>query len=104
MNTLNARATTILHDCADLLRSKGEDYSGGSIDELDYFKFQHDTPHFDVLWSKILRYKSILDQGDEMNFDNARDTLMDIVNYAARAHAYMDLYWIEDDGVSPPTP
>ena len=54
------------------------------------------------LWTKVLRYRSILDQGDEMNFDNARDTLMDIVNYAARAHAYMDLYWIEDDEVSPP--
>ena len=87
---LNERATEILGECAGILEAKGKDYAGGTlVSELDYYRFNL-IPGADMLYTKLLRYVSVMEQGGA-NFEAADDSLKDMINYAARTIAYNEI-------------
>ena len=83
-------ATQILKDAAALKEAKSKDYQGGMWTEADYFPFGHES-YIHMLWTKMLRLRSVVERSeDEVNFESAEDTLMDMINYAAMYAAWME--------------
>ena len=88
-DSLNPRACEILEEAAAVLQKKGEDYAGGSVKDTDYFKYDG-VPGMPLMYTKILRYYSLMTQGGAQNFEGVEDTLKDLINYAARTIAYLE--------------
>ena len=83
-------AVQILKDAADLKEKKSKDYQGGKWTEEDYFPFGHES-YIHMLWTKMLRLRSVVERDDnEVNFESAEDTLVDMINYAAMYAAWME--------------
>ena len=88
---INNRAIQILDSCKKILINKGNDYHNPNsvvLDE-DYFKYDL-VPGATMLQTKLLRYISTM-QANEVNNEAATDSLMDLINYAARTKAYIDI-------------
>ena len=81
-------ALQILKDAAALKEKKSADYQGSKWTEEDYFPFG-ETSYVHMLWTKMLRLRSVLEQ-DNPNFESAEDTLLDMINYAAMMAAYLE--------------
>jgi len=83
------RAIEVLEECGSLMASKGVDYQGGSVKDDDYYP--HGWRSFDtMLTTKVLRFRSVMEQKGSVNFDTADDCLRDLINYAARAIVWME--------------
>lgn len=83
------RSVEILEECANLIRKKGLDYQGGSVSDPEYYP--HGWKSFDtMLTTKVLRFRSVMDQNGNVNYDSASDCLRDLINYSARA-----IVWLE---------
>jgi len=83
------RAIEVLEECGSLMASKGVDYQGGSVKDDDYYP--HGWRSFDtMLTTKVLRFRSVMEQKGAVNFDTADDCLRDLINYAARAIVWME--------------
>lgn len=83
-------ATQILKDAADLKERKSRDYQGSKWTEEDYFPYGVES-YMHMLWTKMLRLRSVLErEGEEVNFESAEDTLIDMINYAAMMAAYLE--------------
>ena len=78
-------AARILHECAELLEKKGQDYNHG-VKRDDYFLYGR-TSYMTMIHIKYLRLRSLIDQ-ETVNFDSLEDTLKDLINYAAIWHAH----------------
>ena len=75
-------ATKVLEECVDLMVRKGKDYQGGSVCDDDYYP--HGWKSFDtMLTTKMLRFRSVMEQQGHVNYDTADDCLRDLINYAA---------------------
>lgn len=85
------RSIEILEECGNLIRKKGQDYQGGSVKDPQYYP--HGWKSFDtMLTTKILRFRSVMDQEGNVNFDSAEDCLRDLINYSARC-----IVWLENE-------
>lgn len=83
------RAVEVLEECASLMERKGQDYQGGSVQDDDYYP--HGWQSFDtMLTTKVLRFRSVMEQQNNVNFDTAEDCLRDLINYAARCIVYLE--------------
>ena len=83
------RAKEILEECISLMERKSNDYQGGSVEDKDYYP--HGWLSFDtMLTTKILRFRSVMEQEGKVNFDSAEDCLKDLINYSARC-----IVWLE---------
>ena len=79
----------VLNRCIDLMSKKNKDYQGGSVCDEDYYP--HGWKSFDTMMStKILRFRSVMEQDGDVNFDSAEDCLIDLINYASRC-----IVWLE---------
>ena len=68
---------------------KGKDYQGGSVCDDDYYP--HGWKSFDtMLTTKVLRFRSVMEQQGDVNFDTAEDCLKDLINYSARAIVWLN--------------
>ena len=94
-NKINERAVKLMEESSQVLIRKGQDYSGGVVNEFDYFKFG--VPGLDMLHTKVLRYASLMTQDKGPEFESISDTLMDLGNYAFRTAAFLKLKEEEDD-------
>ncbi len=83
------RAKEILEECSLLMDKKGKDYQGGSVVDSEYYP--HGWKSFDtMLTTKILRFRSVMEQQGNVNFDSAEDCLRDLINYSSRC-----IVWLE---------
>jgi|TARA_X000001382_G_scaffold120797_1_gene102617 hypothetical protein len=82
-------AIQVLDQCKELMKKKGKDYQGGSVCDEDYYP--HGWKSFDtMLNTKVLRFRSVMEQQGNVNFDTAEDCLIDLINYSARAIVYIN--------------
>ena len=82
-------AIKTLEGCMDLMVKKGKDYQGGSVCDDDYYP--HGWKSFDtMLTTKVLRFRSVMEQQGNVNFDTAEDCLKDLINYSARAIVWLN--------------
>ena len=81
------KAAEILKEAAELKLKKSKDYQGGMWTEADYFPFQ-DTSYIHMMWTKMLRVRSVAEQKDT-NFESLEDSLLDMINYSAMYIAYL---------------
>lgn len=71
-------------EAATLLAKKKKDYRSG-VTLADYFPFGHHS-YAQMLHTKMLRIislVSVIEQNSQPNFESLRDTLIDMMNYAA---------------------
>jgi len=82
-------AITVLEWAKKLMMQKGKDYQGGSVCDEDYYP--HGWKSFDtMLTTKVLRFRSVMEQNGEVNFDSAEDCLIDLINYSARCIVFLN--------------
>ena len=82
-------AIEVLSECATLMGNKGKDYQGGSVCDDDYYP--HGWKSFDtMLTTKVLRFRSVMEQQGHVNYDTADDCLRDLINYAARCVVWLN--------------
>ena len=82
-------AIEVLSECAALMGKKGKDYQGGSVCDDDYYA--HGWKSFDtMLTTKVLRFRSVMEQQGHVNYDTADDCLRDLINYAARCVVWLN--------------
>ena len=74
-------AVDILQQAAELKARKSQDYQGGLFLEDDYFPFYPES-YITMLWTKMLRIRSVAEQEDT-NFESLGDSLLDMINYSA---------------------
>lgn len=83
------RSKEVLEECALIMDKKGADYQGGSVYDNDYYP--HGWKSFDtMLTTKILRFRSVMEQSGKVNYDSAEDCLRDLINYSSRC-----IVWLE---------
>ena len=71
----------MLKEAAALASRKAKDYNEGPTRD-DYFPFGQYS-YTQMIHIKALRLQSLTLQEGEANFEGIRDTLLDIINYAA---------------------
>ena len=71
----------LLLEAAALASRKSKDYNGGPSRD-DYFPFGQYS-YTQMIHTKALRLQSLTLNEEEPNFEGIRDTLLDIINYAA---------------------
>ena len=71
-----------------LLSKKAQDYNTG-VDRRDYFPFGL-TSYSHMIHTKSLRLVSLCKSDKNPNFESARDTLLDLINYAAMTIVELD--------------
>ena len=86
----------ILEQCDELLRRKSEDYQGGlgesNFSKSEYHPFGHKS-YQQMLHTKLTRIKSVsekMERGEVVNFESLKDSVMDLINYAAFYGAWLD--------------
>ena len=80
------QALFALKECGDLMESKNADYNH-SIEFHEYFPYGLQSA-YTMMHIKLLRYRSAIEKGSEMNYESAEDSLKDLINYAARTLAF----------------
>ncbi|RLD82543.1 MAG: hypothetical protein DRJ10_04930 [Bacteroidetes bacterium] len=65
----------ITDEITTILLKKNADYGGASFD----LGLNGNMVH---LWDKVSRYRSIINNSSQTNFEGLEDTLMDIIGYA----------------------
>lgn len=69
-----------LVECTALRKKKAADYQGSSIQLSDYFPFKK-LSYTQMLWIKMLRLRSLVEDNKTPKNESIRDTLLDIINY-----------------------
>ena len=82
-------AKTILEDAIRLKEQKSKDYQGHVWTEEDYFPFD-DYSYIHMLWTKMLRIRSLAENPDTPNFESLQDSVIDLINYASMYGAYLE--------------
>ena len=75
-------AARILLECADLLEKKSQDYNSGPVSRDDYALYGRRS-HMQMVWTKVLRLRSLSSSEGTVNFESVEDTLKDLCNYSA---------------------
>lgn len=80
----------VLQECAELQSKKSEDYQSDESTVLQAMHYRRgvDTIH-DVIVGKLMRATSLLESGNNPNFESLEDTYKDMINYCSFAVSYM---------------
>jgi len=80
----------VLQECAELQAKKSADYQsdGSNVLQAMHYRRGVDTIH-DILVGKMMRATSLLESGNNPNFESLEDTYKDMINYASFAVSYI---------------
>tara|TARA_B000000557_G_C20595524_1_gene367434 strand:+ start:115 stop:453 length:339 start_codon:yes stop_codon:yes gene_type:complete len=80
----------VLQECAELQTKKSQDYQSQESTVLQAMHYRRgiDTIH-DILIGKLQRATSIIESGNEPNFESLEDTYKDMINYSSFAVSYI---------------
>ena len=80
----------VLQECIDLQLKKSQDYQSDNSDITQAMHYRRgvDTIH-DIILGKVIRATSLLESGNDPNFESLEDTYKDMINYASFAVSYM---------------
>lgn len=88
-NQKEPESVRVLKECIDLQKQKSADYQAeeSSVRQADYYPRGLETL-YDIIWAKMLRIRSVLDKGENANFESIEDSFKDLINYASFAVAW----------------
>ena len=80
----------VLQECAQMQTKKSADYQSDqtSVIQAMHYRRGVDTIH-DIIVGKLMRATSLLESGNNPNFESLEDSYKDMINYASFAVAYM---------------
>jgi len=80
----------VLQECAQMQTKKSADYQSDQSSVLQAMHYRRgvDTIH-DIIVGKLMRATSLLESGNNPNFESLEDSYKDMINYASFAVAYM---------------
>ena len=80
----------VLQECAQMQTKKSADYQSDQSSVLQAMHYRRgvDTIH-DIIVGKLMRSTSLLESGNNPNFESLEDSYKDMINYASFAVAYM---------------
>lgn len=80
----------VLEQCIILQQNKSKDYQSpnSSIKQAMHYRRGVDTIH-DMIHQKLIRAQSLLESGNDPNFEGLEDTYMDMINYCSFAVSYL---------------
>ena len=80
----------VLQECAELQTKKSQDYQNeqSNIVQAMHYRRGVDTIH-DMIWQKLIRAQSLLEAGDNPNFESLEDTYKALINYSSFAVSYI---------------
>ena len=80
----------VLQECTELQTKKSQDYQNeqSNIVQAMHYRRGVDTIH-DMIWQKLIRAQSLLEAGDNPNFESLEDTYKDLINYSSFAVSYI---------------
>lgn len=80
----------VLKECAEMQTKKSQDYQsdGSNVTQSMHYRRGVDTIH-DVILGKVMRATSLLESGNNPNFESLEDTYKDLINYSSFAVAYI---------------
>ena len=80
----------VLKECMDLQIRKSQDYQNpnSNIVQAMHYRRGVDTIH-DIILGKVIRATSLLESGNNPNFESLEDTYKDMINYCSFAVSYM---------------
>src|SRR5210317_258526 len=83
-------SVAVLQECMDLQLKKSKDYQSDSsnVTQAMHYRRGVDTIH-DVILGKLMRATSLLESGNNPNYESLEDTYKDMINYASFAVSYM---------------
>ena len=83
-------SVAVLQECMDLQLKKSKDYQSDSsnITQAMHYRRGVDTIH-DIIIGKLMRATSLIESGNDPNFESLEDTYKDMINYASFAVSYM---------------
>jgi len=84
--TKTPESVKVLDECIKLQLAKSADYQSknSSVRQADYYPRGLETL-YDICWAKMLRIRSVLDKGEDANFESVEDSFKDLINYASFA-------------------
>ena len=80
----------VLHECISLQLQKSQDYQSdeSTVTQAMHYRRGVDTIH-DIILGKVVRATSLLESGNEPNFESLEDTYKDLINYSSFAVSYL---------------
>jgi len=80
----------VLKECAYMQQKKSKDYQSDTSNVLQAMHYRRgiDTIH-DIIIGKVTRATSLLESGNNPNFESLEDSYLDLINYASFAVSYM---------------
>ena len=83
-------SVAVLQECMDLQLRKSKDYQSdtSNVTQSMHYRRGVDTIH-DIIIGKLMRATSLLESGNNPNFESLEDTYKDMINYASFAVSYM---------------
>ena len=83
-------SVAVLQECMDLQLKKSKDYQSDSsnITQAMHYRRGVDTIH-DIIIGKIMRATSLIESGNDPNFESLEDTYKDMINYSSFAVSYI---------------
>jgi len=80
----------ILKECSDLIMRKSRDYGDKDLAKRQYHPYG-DASYLQMLHTKLRRLENVrLRNKGQQNFESARDSVLDMINYAAFYAAWLD--------------
>ena len=85
-----AKYLSLINPAIVLVVKKSQDYDNGGADDLhEYFPFD-DKSYVQMLHMKAKRLVSLTKQTAPPNFESAKDSVLDLINYAVFYLDYLD--------------
>ena len=83
-------SVAVLQECMDLQLRKSKDYQSdtSNVTQSRHYRTGLDTIH-DIIIGKLMRATSLLESGNNPNFESLEDTYKDMINDASFAVSYM---------------
>tara|TARA_A200000159_G_scaffold159147_1_gene177373 strand:+ start:539 stop:919 length:381 start_codon:yes stop_codon:yes gene_type:complete len=80
----------VLKECAEMQTKKSQDYQsdGSNVTQSMHYRRGVDTIH-DVILGKVMRATSLLESGNNPNYESLEDTYKDLINYSSFAVSYI---------------
>jgi len=90
MSSSKRESVKVLEECIELQIKKSQDYQNpnSQIVQAMHYRRGVDTIH-DIILGKVQRATSVLESGNNPNFESLEDTYKDMINYCSFAVSYM---------------
>jgi hypothetical protein len=90
MTSSKRESVKVLEECIELQIKKSQDYQNpnSQIVQAMHYRRGVDTIH-DIILGKVQRATSVLESGNNPNFESLEDTYKDMINYCSFAVSYM---------------